>query len=315
MNLNDQKNMTANTTVNKQIEFLDKQLIDVQNEIQKLIEKRDRLNQQFKLLRDETRELKTERDSINEKVHSLKEQRDETRTTIMPAIEEIKAAREKITELKKKIPKRSQRDLQQEFDDIEWRIQTNSLDLQEEKRLIEEVKALEIQLSAYRKIDQQRKKIYELQIGLREVDETGDKLHTELSTMAQKSQDLHQVMITKIELARKVKQEADATHNAYLLAREKARQLEEEQQKLRFEVRRIRIEERKQREEQLQIREAQQKDDEAQRLREAEGRKAAEKELRGKLGTQVREKLQRGEQLNWDEFQLLAGEEEEETQN
>jgi uncharacterized coiled-coil DUF342 family protein len=302
-------------TLNEQLEILDKQAQKAHEETQRLIEKRDKLNEQFKQLREETRQLKTERDRINEKVHALKAQRDQTRITIQPVIDQIKEAREKIVELKKKTPKRSQRDLQQEFDDIEWKIQTTSLDLKEEKLLIENVKQLEIQLSAYKKIDQQIKKIHELQQGLKAVDETGDKLHTELSTLAQQSQELHQKMLAKIEEAKKIKEEADTAHNASLLSREKARQLEDECRRLEFEERRNRALERQQRAEQYQIREKERQTEETQRQQDAAARKTAEKELKEKLGTQAREKLQRGEKLSWDEFQLLAEEDETETQD
>ena len=75
---------------------------------------------------------------------------------------------------------------------------------------MENVKQLETQLSAYKKIDKQTKKIAELQQGLNAVDETGEKLHTELSALAQKSQELHQKMLAKIDEAKKTKEEADA---------------------------------------------------------------------------------------------------------
>ncbi|HLN45340.1 MAG TPA: hypothetical protein VK209_06500, partial [Candidatus Sulfotelmatobacter sp.] len=166
---------------NQKLDELNKQIDDAYKDTQKLVEKRDKLNERFKQLREETRQLKAERDDINEKVHALKTERDETRVTIHPVIDEIKSAREKIAELKKKTPKRSKEDLQQEIDDIEWKIQTTSLDLKEEKQLIETVKQLETQLSTYKKIDRQFKKINELQHGLEAVGETGDKLHTELS--------------------------------------------------------------------------------------------------------------------------------------
>jgi uncharacterized coiled-coil DUF342 family protein len=287
---------------------LDKQVQEAYSETQRLIEKRDKLNEQFKQLREETRELKAERDSINEKVQALKAQRDDTRTTIHPVIDEIKAAREKITELRKKTPKRSQQGLQKELDDIEWRIQTTSLDLKEEKQLILQVKQLEIQLSAYKKIERQIKRIAELQQGLKAVDETGEKLHTELSALAQKSQETHQKMVAKIEEAKKIKEEADTIHNNYLLTREKGRQLEEELRKLEGEKRKIRDSERQHREEQRQTQEKQ-------RQQDAETRKTAEKALKEKLGSQAREKLQRGEKVSWDEFQLLAEDDESETQS
>jgi uncharacterized coiled-coil DUF342 family protein len=288
------------TTLDQQLESLDKQAYEAHEETRRLIEKRDKLNDQFKKLREETRELKAERDSINEKVHVLKAQRNEARTSIHPVIDEIKAAREKIIELNKKTPKRSQRDLQKELDDIEWRIQTSSLDLKEEKLLIENVKQLEIQLNAYKKIDQQTKRIAELQQGLKAVDETGEKLHAELSALAQQGQELHQKMLLKIDEAKKIKDEADAIHNTYLLTREKARQLAEELRKLAGEKRKFRDSERQ--------------TQEAQRQQEEATRKTAEKALKEKLESQAREKLQRGEKLSWDEFQLLAEEDDSETQ-
>jgi uncharacterized coiled-coil DUF342 family protein len=298
-----------------QIDSLIKQAQKAYEETQRLSEKRDKLNEQFKQLRQEARTLKAERDSINEKVHTLKAERDANRATIKPVIEEIKAARERITELKKKTPKRSQRDLQREFNEIEWKIQTTSLDLKEEKLLIENVKQLEIQLGAYKRIDQQTKKIHELQNGLKAVDEVGEKLHTGLSALAQQSQDLHQKMLAKIEEAKKIKEEADTTHNNYLLTRERAGQFDEERRKLEFEERKIRATDRRQRAEQRQIREDQQKAEEAKRQQDQATRKTQKKELKEQLGTKAREKLQRGEKLSWDEFQLLADEDELESQD
>jgi uncharacterized coiled-coil DUF342 family protein len=309
------------SAIDKQLDALDKQAADAIAETQKLIEKRDKLNEQFRKLRQETRELKAERDCINEKVHALKAQRNEARTTVQPVIEEITAAREKIAELRKKTPKRSQRDLQEELDAIEWKIQTTSFNVEEEKQLMANVKELETQLSAYKKMEKQNKKIAELQQGIHAVDATGEKLHTELSALAQKSQELHQRMLAKIDEAKKTKEEADATHNASLLTREKARQFEEEKRRLAFEGRRIREFERQQRESQRQIlaaqrlqerqlRESQHQIEESQRQQETATRKTTEKALKEKLEAQAREKLQRGEKLSWDEFQLLADEDE-----
>jgi uncharacterized coiled-coil DUF342 family protein len=321
--LNNPNSASENLTINQQIESTEKQAIEAQKEIEKIVEKRDKLNQQCKQLRQEIHALKTERDAINEKVHTLKTQRDETRTTVRPVIEEIKVAREKIAELRKKTPKRRQSDLQKELNDIEWKIQTTSLDLKEEKRLIEDVKQLEIQLSAYKKIDAQYKRIAELQHGLKAVDSTGGKLHSELSELAQKSQELHQKMIEKIAEAKKTKEEADNLHNTFLLEREKARQLDEQKRRLAYEERNLQRLERQQRASERQERQAQRlqerqmwesqrKIEEEQRQQETETRKVAEKELKEKLGCEAREKLEKGKKLSWQEFQLLAGENEEE---
>ncbi len=137
-------------------------------------------------------------------------------------------------------------------------------------------------------------------IFLKYISDAFEKLHTELSVLAQKSQEIHQKMVAKIEEAKKIKEEADTVHNSCLLAREKARQLEEELRKLAGEKRKLRDSER-----QIQ---------ESRRQQDAATRKTAEKALKEKLESQAREKLQRGEKLSWDEFQLLAEEDDSETQ-
>ena len=137
--------------INQQIEKLREQANTANAQITKYIEQRNQLNDQVKKTHQEINELKTERDSINEKVKLLKQQRDEIRAKTTPIIEQINAIKEKIAELKKKVPRERQQDLQEELEAIEWKIQTTSLDLQEEKRLIENVKELEILLSSLQK--------------------------------------------------------------------------------------------------------------------------------------------------------------------
>jgi uncharacterized coiled-coil DUF342 family protein len=288
-------------TLNQQIDSLDKQAEEAIVETRKLIEKRDKLNEQSKQLRQETRDLKAERDTINEKVHALKSQRDETRTTFHEVIDEIKAAREKIAGLKKKTPKRSHSDLKKELDDIEWKIQTTSLDKEEEKALIENVKQLEIQLSGYKKIERQLKKIADLEQGLRKIEETADKLHSELSDLAQESQKTHQKMLAKIYEAQKIKTEADSLQAAYIQTREKIKPLNEERRKLA--------------EQKRQMYESQRQLQASQRQLDDASRKTAEQALKVKLESEAREKLQRGEKLSWNEFQLLAEDDELETQD
>jgi uncharacterized coiled-coil DUF342 family protein len=119
----------------------------------KMVETRNQLNEQVKKAREEITVLKAERDSINQKVKALKQQRDAVRVRSAPLTVEINALKEKIDEQKKKLPRESQRDLQEEHDAIEWKISTTSLDLKEEKMLIENVKKLEILLSGYKRVD------------------------------------------------------------------------------------------------------------------------------------------------------------------
>jgi uncharacterized coiled-coil DUF342 family protein len=283
--LGDQQKTNEIAMINQQLAALREQADKANANTKAYVERRDKLNVQFKKLRQEIFELKNERNSLNEKVQTLKQQRDEARTKRRTIIKEIKTHSQKSTEIKKKTPKKSRRILQKELEDIEWKIQTTSLDLQEEKRLIENVQQLETQLNIYKKIEQQNKKITELREELKTLETEGDAFHQELTATAQKSQEIHAKILAKITDAENIKGEANSVHGVYLQAKEQAKPLNEEIKKL--------MDQRK------KLQDALREEDERKK-------KTAEQALKEKLGSQARDKLQRGEKLSWDEFQLLA---------
>ena len=281
----EQQKINEITAINQQIAALKEQASKANAETKPYAEQRDKLNEQFRKIRQEICTLTDERNRLNEAVKTLKQQRDEARTKIRANIEEIKTRRQKLTELKKKTPKQSHQKLQKEFTAIEWKIQTTSLDLQEEKRLIENVKQLETQLNVYRKIKQHHQKINELQKELDALKTEANALHQQLSETAQKSQEIHANILAKISESKTIKSEADGLHNAYLQAKEKTKPLNADIKKL-----------------------IEQKAKLQSTMREENERKkkTAEHALKEKLGSQAKEKLQRGEKLSWDEFKLLA---------
>ncbi len=250
------------------------------------IEKRDKLNEQFKTYRTQIRELQNERNSLNEKVKTLKQQRDAARANNGSIIEEIKARRSKIEELKKKRPRIARQQLEKEFQETEWTIQTTSLDIKEEKRLVEEVKQLELQLSIYRKIEQQSKKIGELRKELKTLEANANAYHEELVNTAQKSQNIHANLIAKINESKNIKDGADILHSTYVQARKQAKPLHEEIKSLSEHKKKL---------------------ENAVREEDQSKRKLVEKNLKEKLGSQARQKLQQGEKISWQEFQLIEG--------
>ena len=273
------------TIITQQLATLKEQISKANIETKPQFEKRDKLNEQFKKLRMETQELRNERNKLNEKVQSLKQQRDENRAKIKTIIEELKTHTQKISELKKKKPKQRHRDLQKELDDIEWKIQTTSLEMQEEKRLIENVKQLETKLAIYRKINRQIHEVSELRKELVTLEANADNTHQELTETAKKSQELHTKMMAKINESKTIKDEADSLHRAYVQAKEQIQLLYEEVKKLTGEKKRL----------QDIIQEEDKK-----------RKKTEEQALKEKLESQARDKLQRGEKLSWNEFQLLS---------
>ena len=207
--------------INKRIATLKEDLNKTHEDITKHIEQRDQLNQKVKTLRQEITEIKKERDLLNVNVKALKLQRDEVRGQMAPFIEEIKGHSQKIRELKGKCSGESRRELQKAFDTLEFKIATTSLDVHEEKRLIDQVKGIEIQLNVYKRIDAHNKKINEIKVELRVFQDKADILHNEVTENAKKSQELHSKMLAKFEEMKKIREEATNLHLQFLLARER----------------------------------------------------------------------------------------------
>ena len=299
--------------INLQIDKIKKQIGEANAQIKKYVEKRNQLHEQVRKSRDEITLLKTERDALNEKVKLFKEQRDLVRAKVTPIMEEVNVIDEKIAELKKKVPRVSQRELQEELDAIEWKIQTTTLDLQEEKNLIGNVKELEIQLKSYKKIDKKLLKIKELLSQRKTLDAQADVFHKELTDLAKKSQELHATMIEKVNAVKKDKAEADNLHQAFVKAKEQntlwyeqIRQLIDQNRGLRATFREFDLAKRKEEEAKWKIEQDKRKEEQAEKAMK-------EKEIKEKIGSEARDKLKRGEKVNWDEFQLMLGDDKEDS--
>ncbi len=310
MSTQDKLNQIAN--LRSQIATLKDQVNKADIESKKQVEKRDQLNEQTKKINLEIRDIKKQRDEINQNVQTLKQQRDEVRVKIKPIMDEIQAINEKKEELKKKAPRVRQKDIQEEINKIDWKIQTESLDLQEEKRLVGEVKLLETQLSGYKKIEKQNKKIAEHIQERKVLDQQADAFHKELSEMAKKSQELHESMIAKIAEAKKAKEEADALHKGFIENKEKIKTLLVDIAVLTGQMlgvqNTVREQNKELREKEIALRLKEKEQFAVQRNKKLLNEQA----LKEKLGAQAKEKLNKGEKLSWNEFQLLASDEESE---
>ncbi|MEM2098402.1 MAG: hypothetical protein QXU99_01460 [Candidatus Bathyarchaeia archaeon] len=285
----EQQKTTELSTVKQQISKIKAQVEKANSDARAYAEKRDAVNEQHRKLRQEIRTLTEERNRLNTEVKALKQQRDEIRTKIAIKIVQIKELRQKLSEIKKKTPKQSQQQLQKDLSAIEWKIQTTPLDQQEEKRLIENIKQIEAQLNIYKKIGQQQQKIAEMQNELHALKTEADMRHQQLSVNAQKSQEIHVKIAAKLDEAKKLKSEADELHSAYLQAKEKIKPLNDEIKRLisqKTNLQKIIHEEKEQK------------------------RKTEENALKEKLSSQAKQKLEHGEKLSWQEFQLLIGDDE-----
>ena len=299
--------------INLQIDKIKKQIGEANTQIKKFVEKRNQLHEQVRKTRDEINQMKTERDTLNERVKLLKEQRNVIRAKITPIMDEIAVIEAKIAELRKNVPRVSQRELQENLDAVEWKISTTSLDLQEEKSLVGEVKELEMQLKGYKKIDKQHQKIKNLLAQRKVLDDQADVFHKELTDLAKKSQELHATMMDRVNALKKDREEADSLHQAFVKAKEQnalwyeqIKQLIDQNRGLRATFREFDLAKRKEEE-------AKWKEEQAKRKEEQAQRAVKEKEIKEKIGSEAKEKLQRGEKVNWAEFQLMLGDDEEDS--
>jgi len=309
--LTEKQNPSQISNINLQIDKLKERTQENNTHIKKFIEKRDELHQKARKTREEVNQLKTERDALNEKVKQLKQQRDAVRVNVEPIMAEVNTIHEKIDALKKNLSRINHRELQKELDAIEWKIATTTLDLKEEKRLVENVKELEIQLRGYKKIDIQNKKIKELIEHRKTFDAQADVYHKELTELAKKSQDLHALMMEKVNSMKKDRAEADSLHQAFIKAKEQNNLIYEQIRQLISQSTGIRTSMREQYQSRRKEDEVRRKEEEAKRKQEQEERAVKEKAIKEKIGGEAREKLNRGEKVSWDEFAMMLGDDKE----
>jgi uncharacterized coiled-coil DUF342 family protein len=306
MDVSIQDKLNQISALRSQITVLKDKVNKADIESKKHVEKRDQLNQQTKKLNLEINDIKRQRDEINKKVHALKQQRDTVRVKIKPIVDEIQAINEKKEELKKKSSHIRKKDIQKEIDKIDWKIQTETLDLQEEKRLVGEVKILETQLHGYKKIEKENKKIAGHMQEKKVLDAQAESFHKELSGFAKRSQELHEQMIAKIAEVKTVKKEADALHKGFMDNKEQGKEWLVEIAVLTGQMlglqNNLREQNKELREKEKALRLKEKEESDVQRSKRLEDEQA----LKAKLGTQAKEKLDKGEKLSWNEFQLLA---------
>jgi uncharacterized coiled-coil DUF342 family protein len=302
-----EKNQIA--TYHQQIAKLKEQLNNIEIASKKNIELRDQLNEQVKKSWLEIQAMKTERDSINEKVKLLKEQRDATRVKTGELVEKIKEVDTKIEGLRTKAPHANPKALKEELEALEWKIQTSTLDMQEEKRLVENVKKLEIKLSGFKKIDTQYKKIAELQNVRKPLQNQADALHDELTDLAKKSQDIHVNMMSKIEQTKINQADADKNHQAFIASKDQINQLLVEIAVLTGQMKGLQYNMRETSKAMYEKSKAERSRGRSRVNENRQQKSAVNKQVKEKLGSEAKEKLARGEKLSWGEFQLMDDDE------
>jgi len=225
------------------------------------------------------------RNKLNEKVKKLKEKRTITHLEIKEKISAIKQLRKKIEILVSKNSYRNYPKIQKEFNELEWRIQTSTLEIEEEKKLVERVKVLGTQISKIKKIEEQKIKVNKLHNEISKLEIEAEKTHSKLTEIAKKSQELHKIIIAKSMELEKIKEKGDKVQQSYLNLKEDFTLSREDREKLILRKKEL-----------LAII----KDKEEKR------RKQKEEILKKKIKSDAKAKIKNKQKLSWDEFKLLT---------
>lgn len=160
--------------------------------LEELADERDRLreeertihselaNTKVKLakIRGELQALRKTRDELNETVRALKKSRDQLRDSSKRSLTSLR----ELVALSKGTDEGSR--AEKEMADLEWKIQTSSLEKDDEKRLLNRIRVLETKVGAHRKT---RKLSSEVEKYRKEADE----IHRKIQELAAQSQQYH----------------------------------------------------------------------------------------------------------------------------
>ena len=284
-------NKIADSTKNK-IEALNQELTPTKEERNKLnleakkwAEKRNSLNEKVRNLRKDADTIKEKRDAINKQVQELKNLRDQVNTKGKEKRDKISELQEKIRVLNEKRPDGNLRQVAREIEEIDWKIQTNSLPVKEEDDLVNQIRQLETQLVVQKRIKKVKDKLFEMQTEQRGFGTEAKTIHEKLSELAEQSQKHHLQMVGILEKAHELQAEANEAHQKHVETRQQAQQQHEKCVELIEKIKAI-----------------------EQELKETADKKQAERqgELQKELEERALTKLKRGEKLSWEEFQFLA---------
>ncbi len=255
-------------------------------ESRKWVEKRNSFNAEVKRLREGAFSYKDKRDNLNKIVKDLKEKREQTRQELLAKKDQLNSINERIRELESKVTLK-EKVAHRRFRELEWKLQTNSLSLTEEKRIIAEVKSLELELANYQETVKLKKEARRLLSQVKELQSAIEKYHSDLSRLAKDSQECHEQMMSLFGKADQLSKEAGDAHQNFIEVKRKAGALHKNYSGLVAKIKEI----------ELLIRKVDEN------VHREQIRKALQS--RKKVGEVAEQKLQTGEKLTFEEFKIL----------
>jgi phosphoserine phosphatase len=269
--------------VEAELEKIKAQRAKLQDDCRTWVERRNSLNGELKELSEKIRNIKNERDAVNSDVKTLKESRDKIRAEITEKRNKIGLILIPFKEIRSQVEGTFDQ-TKNSFDELEWKLQTSSLDPKEENRLLKQVKELELRLVKHQRANELKAIMTEHRTAIETLKLSAQSIHQKILETAEASARLHEEMMQLVTQLKGIKTAADEAHKKYIEARNESEQLEQEL------VRRV-LERKKLRSEILG-------DEESERLKKR-------KEFADRLAQSGSAKLSQGKRLSLEEFKAM----------
>lgn len=251
-------------------------------------DRRDELRSETPVIHDQISEQRLARDELNAEVQQQKKHRDSE-------IERARVLQERLDELRGQRANHREvvsiEELQQRFRELEWKQQTTTLSIEQERSLLEELDELTKAMERASRTPQKPTNLTQEMNGLwQEIQEARDKAqehHEKMIALVEEAQQKHQYVMQLSNSLGPSRSEVDEAHQMYVQCLQEADEMRE------------RLEELGAQEVELK------KQLDTIRNTRKEARQTREKAAMKKLAEQARAKQQSGQKLTLEEFRAL----------
>jgi uncharacterized coiled-coil DUF342 family protein len=173
---------------------------------------RDEHNKEVRRLIESVKAEREERDRINMDIGEAKHKRTAIHAQIKSVYEEIRELRDQVVGS----PSNDQRRMVRRVNELEWRQQTEQLSIEDERFLVEEIDALEMQLVKIGLEKEKQDKIHELRRMARRLKDEASDAHQIVIELSEKSQIHHQEVVRIRPELEEYKKAADTAHKNFV---------------------------------------------------------------------------------------------------
>jgi len=201
------------------IEPLIKERSVLQKELRNRKEKRNTLNREYNEAREEALTQKKYRDELNKKVKDLKDRMRILNLELSKKRERQRTLKDRLSLLDSQA--RKEEEALEKINSLEWKIQTTPMNVDLEKKIIDQIKHLEKNLQDHKEAESLREQLDLLKPLIRDYERSISQLREEKNQLVEEGDNHHKNMLNKFKEAKEKKKKADQAHKSCLELEEK----------------------------------------------------------------------------------------------